>query len=137
MDTMFERYYEISIDNTTYNMQNLNEIIYNIVGTITRNIFTNSNDNQSNFTIEYEIINETKEKKIDQKDINNKLGKYKKIRSIDNLIQSKLSCPICLENYSTKEFKRELKCGHTFHKKCIDKWIKKYNTCPICREKII
>ena len=23
MDTMFERYYEISIDNTTYNMQNL------------------------------------------------------------------------------------------------------------------
>ena len=28
------------------------------------------------------------------------------------------------------------KCKHIFHKSCIDKWIKKSPTCPICRTRI-
>lgn len=30
----------------------------------------------------------------------------------------------------------KLKCGHFFHRKCLNKW-KKHNFCPVCREKII
>lgn len=40
-------------------------------------------------------------------------------------------CVICLENINGN--KTKLKCGHTFHKKCIKKWLKKNKTCPTCR----
>ena len=48
-------------------------------------------------------------------------------------------CNICLED---KGKLKTLKCGHSFHKKCIDKWIKtshNKNTvalCPTCRTAI-
>ena len=41
-----------------------------------------------------------------------------------------MSCPICLEDgvdYITD-------CHHKYHDKCIKQWMKKNNTCPICRE---
>ncbi len=40
-------------------------------------------------------------------------------------------CVICLENINGN--KKTLQCGHTFHTKCIQKWLKKNKTCPICR----
>lgn len=40
------------------------------------------------------------------------------------------TCAICLEpTYKT------IKCGHHFHKKCLDKW-KEHNSCPVCRKPI-
>ena len=41
-----------------------------------------------------------------------------------------MECPICYEpmNASTT-----LKCGHTFHKECIDRWAEHHCTCPYCR----
>lgn len=44
-------------------------------------------------------------------------------------------CVICLEPIRPNILYK-LKCSHQFHKKCILKWIKKSNTCPICRKKI-
>lgn len=29
-----------------------------------------------------------------------------------------------------------LNCGHTFHSKCLLRWSKNHNTCPICRKPI-
>lgn len=43
-------------------------------------------------------------------------------------------CVICLNNIHIG--KKKLKCGHTFHKKCIKTWLKDENTCPICRKEI-
>ena len=62
------------------------------------------------------------------------LGKYKKVDRID----CGISCPFCFNPFKEKEFKRTLPCGHQFHKKCIDKWIFRYNnaTCPCCRTMI-
>ena len=54
------------------------------------------------------------------------------------LLQSKYTnqnteeCSICIESNENK-LCRELKCGHTFHCKCCDKWFRENNTCPICR----
>jgi hypothetical protein len=59
-----------------------------------------------------------------------KIG-YKKIKIGDELINEQ--CSICLEKFQEGEYKRELNCSHTYHKKCIDKWIKHEFNCPECR----
>jgi hypothetical protein len=44
-------------------------------------------------------------------------------------------CSICLEKLDYNE-KREFRCGHMFHKECIDKWFKKTLSlkCPYCKQ---
>ncbi|XP_073278627.1 putative RING-H2 finger protein ATL21A [Primulina huaijiensis] len=43
-------------------------------------------------------------------------------------------CAICLENYSHKETIRLItKCEHYFHAVCVEKWLQKNGTCPVCR----
>ena len=43
-----------------------------------------------------------------------------------------VECPICLD-ILTQEI-RMLKCGHSFHTKCIFSWLTVNRTCPTCRE---
>ncbi|KAJ6800249.1 putative RING-H2 finger protein ATL69 [Iris pallida] len=43
-------------------------------------------------------------------------------------------CSICLEDYQEREILRIMpKCNHNFHLACIDEWLRKQSTCPICR----
>ena len=42
-------------------------------------------------------------------------------------------CPICYETISLQETVRRLKCDHVYHKKCIDSWLRRKFTCPMCR----
>ncbi|XP_042017876.1 RING-H2 finger protein ATL67-like [Salvia splendens] len=43
-------------------------------------------------------------------------------------------CSICLCEYQEKEVLRIMpKCGHSFHLCCIDVWLRKQSTCPVCR----
>ncbi|KAB5527042.1 hypothetical protein DKX38_020889 [Salix brachista] len=43
-------------------------------------------------------------------------------------------CSICLGEYQEKEVLRIMpKCGHNFHLSCIDVWLRKHSTCPVCR----
>ncbi|XP_022156138.1 putative RING-H2 finger protein ATL69 [Momordica charantia] len=43
-------------------------------------------------------------------------------------------CSICLGDYEEKEVLRIMpKCGHSFHLSCIDEWLRKQSTCPVCR----
>lgn len=43
-------------------------------------------------------------------------------------------CTICLAEYQEKEVLRIMpKCGHSFHLSCIDTWLRKQSTCPVCR----
>jgi hypothetical protein len=73
--------------------------------------------------------------KEDFRDFTKKLPKYTKIKTNE----PNETCSICLESYEEKTYKRKLDCGHHFHKKCIDKWLKKCISdenlhCPICRK---
>jgi hypothetical protein len=43
------------------------------------------------------------------------------------------NCCICLCNISKGEETILLPCGHMFHSPCAFEWLKKNNTCPICR----
>ncbi|MQM04260.1 hypothetical protein Taro_037056 [Colocasia esculenta] len=43
-------------------------------------------------------------------------------------------CSICLAEYEEKETLRIMPtCGHNFHVACIDVWLLKQSTCPVCR----
>ena len=49
-------------------------------------------------------------------------------------LPAEIECPICLEKFEYKKYKRIVTCcNNTFHKKCLDKWLKKNSTCPACR----
>ena len=42
-------------------------------------------------------------------------------------------CSICIDDYKIGNIIRQLKCSHTFHQECIDKWFINNNICPNCR----
>ncbi|TMX00891.1 hypothetical protein EJD97_025741 [Solanum chilense] len=43
-------------------------------------------------------------------------------------------CSICLGDYKNSDMLRQLPdCGHLFHLKCVDPWLRLHPTCPICR----
>ncbi|XP_068650564.1 RING-H2 finger protein ATL70-like [Aristolochia californica] len=43
-------------------------------------------------------------------------------------------CSICLADYKDSDLLRLLPdCGHLFHLKCVDAWLRLHPTCPICR----
>ncbi|MED6124217.1 hypothetical protein PIB30_056925 [Stylosanthes scabra] len=43
-------------------------------------------------------------------------------------------CSICLADYKGSDMVRVLPdCGHQFHVKCIDPWLRLHPTCPLCR----
>ncbi|KAM7522964.1 hypothetical protein LguiA_012866 [Lonicera macranthoides] len=44
------------------------------------------------------------------------------------------TCPICLDGYQDSELCRIFPaCNHVFHVRCIDLWLVKRLTCPVCR----
>lgn len=43
-------------------------------------------------------------------------------------------CTVCLAEYNEEDKLRILpNCGHSFHASCIDIWLHKQSTCPVCR----
>lgn len=46
-----------------------------------------------------------------------------------------MECAICLSSMSSEKDTAITKteCGHKFHTKCLEEWIKRSNTCPLCR----
>ena len=43
-------------------------------------------------------------------------------------------CAVCLTEYGAEDVLKKLpQCGHWFHSHCIDAWLRKKASCPICR----
>lgn len=48
------------------------------------------------------------------------------------------SCTICLAEYKASERLRLIrKCNHCFHAHCLEQWLHRKKTCPICRTSVI
>ncbi|KAF8045593.1 hypothetical protein N665_4660s0001 [Sinapis alba] len=48
-----------------------------------------------------------------------------------------LECSVCLSKFQDVEILRLLpKCKHAFHIECIDEWLEKHATCPLCRNRV-
>lgn len=45
-------------------------------------------------------------------------------------------CLICLDEFNQGQQIITIKCGHIYHKTCIDKWFLKKKTCPLCDEQL-
>ena len=47
-------------------------------------------------------------------------------------------CAVCLSEFMKGERVRRLRCNHTFHKECLDRWLQQYlATCPLCRTRVL
>ena len=58
------------------------------------------------------------------------------IKSVKKLAEDKKKCLICLEKFVKGQKSIALPCIHIFHSQCIKQWMKKKNSCPICKNKI-
>ncbi|XP_044464183.1 E3 ubiquitin-protein ligase ATL42-like [Mangifera indica] len=59
-----------------------------------------------------------------------------KFSSLKGLKQG-LECSVCLAKFEDIEILRLLpKCKHAFHINCIDQWLEKHSSCPLCRHKV-
>ncbi|PIN18220.1 hypothetical protein CDL12_09115 [Handroanthus impetiginosus] len=46
-------------------------------------------------------------------------------------------CAICLDSFREGDECRKIPvCKHLFHAKCVDRWIRKMPTCPVCRTRV-
>lgn len=45
-------------------------------------------------------------------------------------------CVICLDSYKVRDVLALCTCGHIFHKKCLNKWLRWRLVCPMCMEEI-
>lgn len=44
------------------------------------------------------------------------------------------NCSICFNNFNPGDICRKInRCSHTFHQSCVDSWLYRQNTCPLCR----
>jgi SUMO ligase MMS21 Smc5/6 complex component len=65
------------------------------------------------------------------KNTNNKKEQVNPIRSAC-AGECELECIICLAQINASQL-TSLDCGHKFHTDCIQKWLQRAGTCPLCR----
>ncbi len=65
-------------------------------------------------------------------------------RSLENLdsccseTELNETCPVCLESITNAKKSAVLKkCGHSYHFKCLNNWLEKSHSCPLCRNKVM
>eukprot|EP00516_Mucochytrium_quahogii_P005219 CAMPEP_0203763034 /NCGR_PEP_ID=MMETSP0098-20131031/15754_1 /ASSEMBLY_ACC=CAM_ASM_000208 /TAXON_ID=96639 /ORGANISM=" , Strain NY0313808BC1" /LENGTH=590 /DNA_ID=CAMNT_0050657637 /DNA_START=262 /DNA_END=2031 /DNA_ORIENTATION=- len=46
-------------------------------------------------------------------------------------------CSICLIDFEKKEVLKQLPCKHLFHEECIEPWLYRRGTCPLCKRHVI
>jgi E3 ubiquitin-protein ligase RNF38/44 len=45
-------------------------------------------------------------------------------------------CPVCHENFKTGDIAKKLSCIHEYHDGCIDPWLEKDKSCPVCKQEV-
>ena len=67
----------------------------------------------------------------------NILRRNTEVSTYSNLDTTEDSCCICRENFQDTDIVRKINsCGHVFHLNCLDTWLERHTTCPMCRQDI-
>ena len=45
-------------------------------------------------------------------------------------------CSICMDDITRGQDARALPCSHSFHRACVDRWLRQHRACPVCRERV-
>jgi hypothetical protein len=62
------------------------------------------------------------------------INKYSNPRKNKKIVcKSSKICAICRDSFIKDPIVKRLPCRHVFHAICIDKWLARNNSCPICR----
>ncbi|KAK3576196.1 hypothetical protein CHS0354_016019 [Potamilus streckersoni] len=82
-----------------------------------------------------ELIGDVKEKGLTKAETNRlPIKLFKKMES--GSCDKSEECLICMCDYEDGDSLKILPCFHQFHAGCIDKWILKNATCPVCRVRV-
>ena len=54
-------------------------------------------------------------------------------KTVDGSTHDSTSCSICIESFTEAELVKILPCFHQFHSKCVDDWLLRKSTCPVCK----
>jgi E3 ubiquitin-protein ligase ATL6/9/15/31/42/55 len=74
------------------------------------------------------------ERGLDRESLNSfAVVKYDQQKS-EHLDSELKKCAICLSEFEDGEEIKFLLCTHRFHSNCIDPWLEKHSTCPICKK---
>lgn len=55
---------------------------------------------------------------------------------VSKLPAEQSSCVICMETFVEGDEIRRLPCLHIFHKDCIDRWLGRVGSCPVCKHRV-
>lgn len=93
-----------------------------------------SRDREATFSIE--VSNEVVQASIIENSMEayyNEMTKGEEVKCVGTRTRKRIRCIICLQSKFTKI---KLRCGHIFHRKCIDEWARWKPTCPVCHESL-
>lgn len=86
-----------------------------------------------------EIIRKEKEVIKKRQELLQKLKAPEKVLTLEEIIKQnekiENNCLICLESLKNEKNKT-LECNHIFHTKCLEEWLIKNQTCPLCRSNV-
>ena len=126
--------YHNNYDNNTYNFSDNITDVYFInftflffITIVCTSILCPGNNNRRN-NMNQRLLNSPT---YNPNDIEKKEIKY------NNEIHNDRECTICLEEYEENNELYQLQCGHYYHKECIDDWLLKHQTCPLCRLNLV
>lgn len=46
-------------------------------------------------------------------------------------------CVICQDDFAELDVLKLLTCGHYYHSRCVDKWLKDKQKCPLCKSRAL
>ena len=134
-----QQQFSFNYNDMNNNMNNMNNMMNNL------RININQNNQNQNVNVDNNNVNDEN----DEGNNNNNLSDFDKkkhdlflemdeyqYKHIERYGESRkeTECAICLENFKGIDIiKSFYKCGHIFHKKCLENWLKRSNCCPLCK----
>ena len=62
---------------------------------------------------------------------------YSQLQQCSQVEREALTCAICLDDIEEAGQSRQLSCGHSYHRICLNSWLLRKMNCPVCRSPVV